>query len=133
MPRFETSNAGLYLCDVNLRMISLAYYRMPKKRHFKVKIRHFVVDNRKARRMYVPIGNLVGDRAVPKFNTKFELSVSDLDLIEDALRASKLSKTQSDIKARAQDDDVRQIHDLLGRLHNQKVFYRPADGPYVGG
>lgn len=70
---------------------------------------------------------------MPKFNTNFELSVSDLDLIEDALRASKLSKTQSHIKARAQDHDVRQIHDLLGRLHNQKVFYRPTDGPYVGG
>lgn len=70
---------------------------------------------------------------MPKFNTNFELSVSDLDLIEDALRASKLAKTQADIKARADDEDVRQIHDLLGRLHNQKTFYRPAKGPYVGG
>jgi len=70
---------------------------------------------------------------VPKFNTQFELSVADMDLIEDALRASKLSKTQADVKARAQDDEVRQIHDLLGRLHNQKTFYRPAKGPYVGG
>ena len=59
MPRTETSNADLYLLGVNLRWITLAYYRMPKKRHFKVKIRHFVVDNRKARRMYVPIGNFI--------------------------------------------------------------------------
>jgi hypothetical protein len=70
---------------------------------------------------------------VPKFNTQFELSVSDMDLIEEALRASKLAKTQADIKARSQDDDVRQIHDLLGRLHNQKTFYRPSKGTYVGG
>lgn len=70
---------------------------------------------------------------MPKFNTQFELSVSDMDLIEDALRASKLAKTQADVKARGQDDDVRQIHDLLGRLHNQKTFYRPSKGPYVGG
>ncbi|WP_299623485.1 hypothetical protein [uncultured Tateyamaria sp.] len=70
---------------------------------------------------------------MPKFNTQFELSVSDMDLIEDALRASKLSKTQADVKARSQDDEVRQIHDLLGRLHNQKTFYRPAKGPYVSG
>ena len=71
--------------------------------------------------------------AVPKYNTNFELSVEDLDLIETALRATKLAKTQSDIKARAADEDVMQIHDLLGRLHNQKTFFRPADGTYVGG
>ena len=70
---------------------------------------------------------------MPKYNTTFELSVEDLDLIEDALRASKLAKTQADIKARAADEDVLQIHDLLGRLHNQKTFYRPAKGTYVGG
>ena len=73
---------------------------------------------------------------MPKFNTTFELSVSDLDLIETALRASKLAKTQADLKARAQgdqDDDVREIHELLGRLHNQKTFYRPSKGTYVGG
>lgn len=70
---------------------------------------------------------------MPKFNTTFELSVSDLDLIESALRASKLAKTQADLKARAQDDDVREIHELLGRLHNQKTFYRPSKGTYVGG
>ena len=70
---------------------------------------------------------------MPKFNTQFELSVSDMDLIEDALRASKLAKTQADVKARVADDDVRQIHDLLGRLHNQKTFYRPSKGPYVSG
>ena len=85
--------------------------------------------------MCIPIGNTFpnGDNTVPKFNTKFELSVSDMDLIENALRASKLAKTQADVKARSQDDDVRQIHDLLGRLHNQKTFYRPSKGPYVGG
>ncbi|MEO0402300.1 MAG: hypothetical protein AAF214_07975 [Pseudomonadota bacterium] len=70
---------------------------------------------------------------MPKYNTTFELTVEDLDLIEDALRASKLAKTQADIKARAADEDVLQIHDLLGRLHNQKTFYRPAKGTYVGG
>ena len=29
--------------------------------------------------------------------------------------------------------EVRDIHDLLGRLHNQKRFYRPKHGVYVGG
>ena len=35
-----------------------------------------------------------------KFNTKFELSVSDMTIIEDALRASKLAKTQ-EVKKKA--------------------------------
>lgn len=79
-----------------------------------------------------------------KYNVNFELSVEDMELIEDALRRSKraLSKkamagTSQEMKTEADaavlDDSVRQIHDLLGRLHNQKVFYRPASGAYIGG
>ena len=70
---------------------------------------------------------------MPKYNTNFELSVSDLDLIEDALRRTKLAQTQADLKAGNSDSDARQIHELLGKLHNQKTFYRPAKGTYVGG
>ncbi|MEM8653813.1 MAG: hypothetical protein AAGF36_03640 [Pseudomonadota bacterium] len=70
---------------------------------------------------------------MPKYNKTFELSVEDLDLIEDALRASKNAAINEDLAARAANENVRQIHDLLGRLHNQKTFYRPAQGPYVGG
>jgi len=70
---------------------------------------------------------------VPKYNKTFELSVEDLDLIEDALRASENAAINDDLAEKAANDNVRQIHDLLGRLHNQKTFYRPAKGPYVGG
>lgn len=70
---------------------------------------------------------------MPKYNKTFELSVEDLDLIEDALRATKLSATQAELKAAPATEKARQIHDLLGRLHNQKTFYRPAKGTYVGG
>ncbi|WP_299598548.1 hypothetical protein [uncultured Tateyamaria sp.] len=70
---------------------------------------------------------------MPKYNKTFELSVEDLDLIEDALRASKNASINDDLAEKAANDNVRQIHDLLGRLHNQKTFYRPAKGPYVGG
>ncbi|MBT8413261.1 MAG: hypothetical protein KJO30_02935 [Boseongicola sp.] len=59
---------------------------------------------------------------MPKPNTQFELDVEDLDLIETALRKAK----------READIDEREVADLLGRLHNQKVFYRPG-GTYVGG
>ncbi|QGX97843.1 hypothetical protein EI983_05960 [Roseovarius faecimaris] len=79
---------------------------------------------------------------MPKYNDKFELSVADVDLIEEALRQTKRSlavraidATDADVTPRDtdQDDTVRQIHDLLGRLHNQKVFYRPQSGAYIGG
>ena len=59
---------------------------------------------------------------MPKPNTKFDLTPEDMDLIEDALR-----------KAKAEDQTVaRKVHELLGRLHNQKVFYRP-NSTYVSG
>lgn len=70
---------------------------------------------------------------MPKYNKTFELSVEDLYLIEDALRASKNAAINDDLAEKAANDNVRQIHDLLGRLHNQKTFYRPAKGPYVSG
>ena len=81
---------------------------------------------------------------MPRYNSKFELSVEDMELIESALR-----QTKSELSARAvpeaqqhdktddsikdADEALRQIHDLLGRLHNQKVFYRPRRGAYIGG
>lgn len=77
-----------------------------------------------------------------RYNVNFELTVEDMELIEDALRRSKseLSSTvievpqaANDTPDAAPDAKVRRIHDLLGRLHNQKVFYRPKSAPYVGG
>ena len=72
---------------------------------------------------------------MPKPNLNFELSPDDLDLIEDALRAKKMAKTKSDLAdgTLPDDEDVREIHELLGRLHNQKTFYRPSKGAYVSG
>jgi hypothetical protein len=82
---------------------------------------------------------------MPLYNSNFELSVEDLELIESALRQSKaalsartLTEAQQNARADAHseeggDETLRQIHDLLGRLHNQKVFYRPRSGAYIGG
>jgi len=79
-----------------------------------------------------------------RYNVNFELTVEDMELIEESLRqvkssmASELIKRPSDGDAPCEvaqelDSSVRQIHDLLGRLHNQKVFYRPRGDVYVGG
>ena len=74
---------------------------------------------------------------MPRPNDLFELTVEDIDLIKSSLRhahgALSLElpgKTESN-----SDREVtqRRIQDLLGRLHNQKIFYRPKNKVYVGG
>ncbi|MEL7344979.1 MAG: hypothetical protein AAFN59_08975 [Pseudomonadota bacterium] len=62
---------------------------------------------------------------MPKYNTTFELTPDDMDLIENALLA--VQKVDPPLRA-----EPRKVQDLLGRLHNQKVFYRPKKA-YVGG
>ena len=79
-----------------------------------------------------------------RYNVNFELSVEDVELIEDALRRSKSElsselietpdKSETPYEAvRNTDAAMRRIHDLLGRLHNQKVFYRPKAETYICG
>ncbi|MCU9848812.1 hypothetical protein OEZ60_12445 [Defluviimonas sp. WL0024] len=75
---------------------------------------------------------------MPHYNEMFELSVEDMDLIETALRHSRDSLSQALLERSAADhgdraDTLRRIQELLGRLHNQKIFYRPRSGVYVGG
>ncbi|MEO1562838.1 MAG: hypothetical protein AAFR98_05325 [Pseudomonadota bacterium] len=81
---------------------------------------------------------------MPSFNTNFELSIRDVDLIEEALRARgrELSRMRlalsdenpADLESiRVLEEDQRENEELLGRLHDQKVFYRPKQGAYVGG
>jgi hypothetical protein len=81
---------------------------------------------------------------MPRYNKTFELSIHDVDLIEEALRARgrELCKmrraladdTPADLESiKVVEADQRETEELLGRLHNQKIFYRPAAAPYVGG
>ena len=81
---------------------------------------------------------------MPRYNTKFDLTVEDMDLIEAALRDSKRSLSTSLMdraddplrpceQTRDLDMSMKRITDLLGRLHNQKEFYRPRGGAYIGG
>lgn len=74
---------------------------------------------------------------MPSYNTQFELTVEDLDVIENALREVKSTRSQDAIAANSDIapncEEVNQIHALLGRLHNQKIFYRPKAGTYISG
>ena len=54
-----------------------------------------------------------------KPNTKFELNVRDIDLIEQALRSYEYDKYE--------------VQKLLGKIHNQKNWYRPNRKDYVSG
>jgi len=62
-------------------------------------------------------------------NRQIDLTVEDMELIETALRAQKADRTADNHRC----GEARRIHELLGRLHNQKVFYRPRKQPYVSG
>lgn len=70
------------------------------------------------------------------YNPNIEIGIKDMDLIEDALRQAKRRLSMpggADSNAPIAGHSIREIDDLLGRLHNQKVFFRPRKTPYIGG
>ncbi|WP_420586213.1 hypothetical protein [Ruegeria sp.] len=75
---------------------------------------------------------------MPQYNDMIELSVEDMELIETALRGSVATLSQAamdegDTGKTDREDTLRRIHDLLGKLHDQKVFFRPKGKVYLGG
>ena len=81
---------------------------------------------------------------MPSFNRRFDLSINDVELIEEALRArgrelcrmrrALSDDTPADLESiRVVEQDQRTGEELLGRLHDQKIFYRPTTQTYVGG
>ena len=79
-----------------------------------------------------------------KPNTTFNLDVKDLELIEDALH-SVIAKRSNDLVSAggalnatvdraSAEAEMSEMRDLLGRLHNQKNWFRPKTGhSYIGG
>lgn len=63
---------------------------------------------------------------MPAYKTKFDLSIEDMDLVETALRSASASTEDTGV-------DQKAANDLLGRLHNQKIFFRPKDKVYISG
>ena len=83
-----------------------------------------------------------------KPTTEFNLGLRDIDLIEDAInsviarRSSAMSLLTEDNVGNTTDmaayreirQEVADLRDLLGRLHNQKNWYRPqTNAAYVSG
>ena len=71
-----------------------------------------------------------------KPNTSFKLTVRDIEIIEQALRAKAgrrgLAIAQGETSEKLR-DEMHEIQELLGRIHQQKNFYRPKDKNYVSG
>ncbi len=71
-----------------------------------------------------------------KPNKKFNLSVRDIEIIEQALRAKAgrrglaIANGETSPQLREELDELQQ---LLGRIHEQKVWFRPNDKTYVSG
>ena len=71
------------------------------------------------------------------YNTNFEMGLKELEIVEDALRfrlnqLSKMSTSNSKI-CLTEKKEITEIQSVLGSLHNQKLWYRPKDKPYVSG
>ncbi len=82
-----------------------------------------------------------------KANTTFNLDIRDVELIENALnsiitkQSSKIINSADNRNVKPQDNcsleaknQIAELRDLLGRLHNQKIWYRPKkSATYIGG
>ena len=73
-----------------------------------------------------------------KANTKFDLSIRDIEIIEIALRAKAGRRGMAIAQGETSEqlkEEMREIQGLLGRIHDQKTFYaKMRDGkPYVSG
>ena len=83
-----------------------------------------------------------------KANTSFDLDVRDVELIENALnsiitnRSSTIINSANNSNSEPTEENcpgeikgqISELRDLLGKLHNQKVWYRPKNRvAYIGG
>ena len=71
-----------------------------------------------------------------KANKKFDLSIRDIEIIEQALRAKAgrrgLAIANGETSPQLR-EELHELQDLLGRIHDQKVWFRPKDKTYVSG
>ena len=63
-----------------------------------------------------------------KPNNNFELSIRDIEVIESALKSKAgrrgLAIAQGDVSVQLH-AEMTEIQELLGKIHDQKVWYRP--------
>jgi len=65
-----------------------------------------------------------------KPNKNFKLGVRDIEIIEQALRAKAGRRGMAIANGETSEklkEEMREIQELLGRLHDQKVWYKPKE------
>jgi|TARA_R110000782_G_scaffold129081_1_gene220660 hypothetical protein len=67
--------------------------------------------------------------SIIKPNNDFTLSVRDIEIIELALNAkiSRRSLSLMETPDPQKENELKEMRELLGRIHNQKNWYRPAN------
>lgn len=73
-----------------------------------------------------------GETAMKSYRTNFDLELLDVDLIEQSLsaRVSELSRAiteAGDADKNSHKAQLEEVRDLLGRIHNQKIWCRPEE------
>lgn len=65
-----------------------------------------------------------------KPNKNFELGVRDIEIIEQSLRAKAGRRGMAIANGETSEklkEEMHEIQELLGRLHDQKVWYKPKE------
>ena len=71
-----------------------------------------------------------------KPNKQFDLSIRDIEVIESALRAKAGRRGMAIVQGDTSEQlhaEMTEITELLGRIHDQKNWYRAKDGSFQGG
>lgn len=69
------------------------------------------------------------------YTKKFDLGIRDIEIIEQALRAKAGRRGLAIAQGETSDklkEEMMEIQELLGRIHQQKTWYRPKEG-YISG
>ncbi len=69
------------------------------------------------------------------YTKKFDLGIRDIEIIEQALRAKAGRRGLAIAQGETSDklkEEMMEIQELLGRIHQQKNWYRPKEG-YISG
>lgn len=66
------------------------------------------------------------------YNRSFDIDLEEMELIEGALRSKVKALSLVEGRSFANERQLRELKKVLGRLHDQKVFYRPKQG-YISG
>jgi hypothetical protein len=69
---------------------------------------------------------------MPKYRTHFELGLEDIDRIEVSLtkRVGDLTRrvlTDDSPESREVLDEIQDLRRLLGKIHEQKIWYQPSE------